>query len=239
MKNLSFLLLAFTMMLFSSCFGCKGSVNPNEHVIVTVDCWNTMYAKKAGDALPRLLTTCDRVVVLPASLLNGEVNINAKFGKNRVSGSVNLSYQYLISDPIKFLGVAKFITSSKTIEDNKVDPNVLEFAENTVIDKILKDIVRDYTPSMEASDVEESQVENDIVKIFSERCKERGIVIQSPSVDVNFSPQTQEALDVISAYKLYQSVGLEELGKEVIKGKASKTTINLPSPVNVQQASDK
>ena len=227
MKKTFFLLVI--VLLISS---CNPAVNPNEHVVVTIDCWNSMYVKKAGQAMPRLLTSCDRMIILPASLLNGDVTVAAKFGKGRVKGTVMLAYQYVIENPTLFVSVAKFITAAKTTEDNKVDPVILESAENTIIDKLLADIVRAYTPTQEPKDIEENKIESDLFSLISLKFSERGIKIINPSINVDFSAQTEEALDVISAYNLYKNEGLEELGKDVIKAKASKTNIELKMPDN-------
>ena len=47
------------------------------------------------------------------------------------------------------------------------------------------------------------------------------------SINVDFSNQTEEALDVISALKFYEANEQLELGKKVIEAKAGATNIQL------------
>jgi hypothetical protein len=54
---------------------------------------------------------------------------------------------------------------------------------------------------------------------------DRGVAFYNMSVNINFSPQTEEALDVISALKIYKDNGEEALGREVIRQKAGATKV--------------
>lgn len=202
---------------------CKPSVNPNEWVVSTTTCWNTMSVTKAGQPLPRLLTPCDRMVILPATELSAEFICETKF-KNRVAGIVTLSYQWKITDPVQFIQSSKSITSSSTDNEHKIDPNVLENLENSVVDKMLIDLVREYTPNKEAG-VDESIIEKEIGDLSKSKFANRGVEFYNMSVNVNFTPQTEEALDVISALQFYKLSGEEQLGREVIRMKAGATRV--------------
>lgn len=204
---------------------CKPSVNPNEWVVSTATCWNTMTVTRAGQPIPRLLSTCDRMVILPATEMVGDFNVETKF-KNRVRGTINIIYQWRISEPIAFISSAKSITSAPTDSDNKIDPNALESVENSVVDKMLMDIIREYTPDIEAGDVDEMKIERDLNDLAKKRIN-RGIEFSGMSVNVNFSPQTEEALDVLSALRFYESNNELEFGRKIIEAKAASANINV------------
>ncbi len=215
----SFLLLALT--------ACQSKVNPNEWVVSTATCWNTMTVSKAGDMIPRLYTTCDRMVVLPATYLSMDFNCETKF-QNRVAGKINFTGQWRISDPITFIQNAKSITSSSTDEGNKIDVNALEEIENGIVDKMLIDLIREYTPDKEAG-TDELEIEKDLDRLAKTKLLNRGVEFTNISINVNFSNQTEEALDVISALKFYEQNGQEEIGRKVIEAKAGATNINITS----------
>lgn len=213
----SFLLLAFT--------SCQSKVNPNEWVVSTATCWNTMTVSKAGDMIPRLYTTCDRMVVLPATYLSMDFNCETKF-QNRVAGKINFTGQWRISDPITFIQNAKSITSSSTDEGNKINVNALEDIENGIVDKMLIDLIREYTPDKEAG-TDELEIEKDLDRLAKTKLLNRGVEFTNISINVNFSNQTEEALDVISALKFYEQNGQAEIGRKVIEAKAGATNINI------------
>lgn len=220
MKN-----LFIVALLALSITSCKPSVNPNEWVVSTATCWNTMTVTKAGQPIPRLITTCDRMVILPATEMVADFNVETKF-KNRVRGGINIIYQWRISDPITFISSAKSITSAPTDSDKKIDPNALEAVENSVVDKMLMDIIREYTPDIEASDVDEMTIEKDLTDLAKKKIN-RGIEFSGMSVNVNFSPQTEEALDVLSALRFYESNNEQDFGRKIIQAKAASANINV------------
>lgn len=215
------LLFGLSLLLFL--VSCKPRVNPNEWVVSTGTCWNTMTVSKAGDIVPRLYTPCDRMVILPATELAADFTTETKF-KNRVAGEINMTYQWRISDPIQFIQSAKSITSSSTDSDHKIDPDALEIVENAVVDKLLINLIREYTPNQLAG-TDELVVERDLARLCKDKMQDRGVVFSNMSININFTPQIEEALDIISAIQFYESNGLRELGEEVIIRKAGAANI--------------
>lgn len=215
-----FLFLIAIAILMAS---CRPTVNPNEWVVSTASCWNTMSVTKAGDLIPRLITTCDRMVILPATELAADFSCETKFD-GRVAGIINVTYQWRITDPIVFIQSAKSITSSSTNDGYKIEPDALETIENSVVDKMLIDLIREYTPNQEAG-IDELEVERDLNKLSTQEFANRGVEIYNMSININFSDQTEEALDVISALRFYEKNGELELGRDVIKSKAGATKV--------------
>lgn len=213
-------LILFSVVLFAS---CQAKVNPNEWVVSTATCWNTYTVSKAGNMIPRMISACDRMVILPATEMGAEFECETKF-QNRVAGKVNLTYQWQITDPAAFIQNAKSITSSPTGEGNKIDPNALEAIENGTVDKILIDIIRELTPTL-AAGVDELTFEKEVNRICATQVGQRGVQFSNMSANINFDGQTEEALGVISALKFYEANGEGELGRAVIKAKAGAANI--------------
>lgn len=182
-----------------------------------------MTVSRAGDYIPRLYTKNDRMIILPATYLSAEFSVTSKF-QNRVSGIVNISYQWRISDPIKFINNAKSLTSCPTDDHYKVSVDALEALENSVVDKMVMDVIREYTLNKSAS-TDCLIMEREIFQLCETRFSDRGISFASMPVDVKFSAQIEEALDVSSTLELYKLIGQEELGKKVIEAKAGAANI--------------
>lgn len=218
LKFLSFLLVGFFV-------SCQSKVEPNEWVVSTGTCWNTMTVSKAGDYVPRLYTNCDRMIRLPAANLSMDFQVQTKF-QGRVEGTVDFKGSWRITDPIKFIQNAKSITSSNTGDGWRVDPNALEAVENGVVDKMLADLIREYTPDKEPG-IDELDVEKDIMKLAEQKLSDRGIEFSGPSMNITFTEQTEEALDAVSALKFYKANNEEELGRQIIKNKAGAPIINV------------
>lgn len=227
-KYFLFVILTFALV------GCRSIVNPGEWVVSTATCWNTMSVTKAGSPIPRLATTCDRMVILPATFMAADFQVDCKFGgESRVASVVKLAYQWRIADPIKFIENAKTVISSPTDSDHKIDVNSLEAIENSVVDKMIMDVIREYTPNKSVG-YDELSIEKDLYGLCTSRFQDRGVEFASMSVNVTFSNQIEEALDVISALKFYESCGESQLGRDVIRAKAGaasiRSNVEVPQP---------
>ena len=157
--------------------------------------------------------------------MSADITIETKF-QDRVAGIVNLTYQWKITEPIKLISSAKSITSSPTDGDSKIDVSALEAIENSVVDKMIMDVIREYTPSKQAG-LDELTIEKEVFQLCKDKFSDRGVEFDNMSVNVTFSNQVEEALDVMSALKFYESNGEKDLGRDVIKAKAGATTIQV------------
>lgn len=220
MKNTFFILITIISI---SILGCRAKTNPNEWVVSTATCWNTMTVSKAGEVIPRLIGPCDRLIVLPATELAAEFIVQTKF-EHRAAATMNVVYNWRITDPVQFIKSAKSITSSATTEDKKIDPNALESIENSVVDKMLIDVIREYTPKV-AAGTNELDMETKIMELMESKASGRGVSFSGMSLNVVFAPQIEEALDILSALEFYEANDQRELGMEVIKAKAGAANI--------------
>ena len=55
------------------------------------------------------------------------------------------------------------------------------------------------------------------------------------SVNVTYSPQIEEALDVISALEFYKANNETQLGRDVIKAKAGSANIQTTQPIKASK----
>lgn len=212
---------AFVLFFAQSC----ATVSPNMHIVYTNDCWNHVKVVKAGDVKPTLPTACDKMIALPAYQMPGNVVVKTRF-KNDVKGQISIDYLYEITDPLVFVTGAKFLLQSNAQEDDYNKENTaLELAENTITDKIIKDIVRGITENMDAANFNESEFEANLEKEVNRLARDRGTVLSAFSIKVDFGKQTEEAIDAASAFGLYKANDMEEVGKEIMKANAGKPEI--------------
>lgn len=216
-----FLFLSIVLFFVS----CRTRTNPNEWLLTTSNCWNTINVAKAGDMVPRLFTSCDRVIVLPATELAGEFKTQTKF-KDKIAGIIQLTYQWRISDPSLFVKNAKSVISSPTdaADDYKIDPNRLEVIENNVVDKYLIDILRELTVNY-PPDIAELELEKIFYNVIKQDLADRGVEFSNVSLNITLSEQLEEALDVLGALEFYKSKDQLELGKQIIVAKAGSASI--------------
>ncbi|HMU03847.1 MAG TPA: hypothetical protein PJ990_09495 [Saprospiraceae bacterium] len=219
MKNLIYFLLILSFFT-----ACRSKVEPNEWVVSTTTCWNTIDTSKAGDLVPILLTKCDRMVRLPSTLMSGELQTTVKFN-GKISSKISVTYQWSITDPIKFVHNSKSITSGPTDDSYRVDPLFLEEIENTVVDKSLINVIREITAKLDV-DIVDLELEELIASKISDSNEKRGITFSNISLVVEQPAQIEEARDVISALKYYEELNEREFGEKVILAKAGAASIN-------------
>jgi hypothetical protein len=223
MKTTFFSLIAL-LLLLPAC----STVSPNQFTLYTSDCWNHIEVVKAGDIMPTLNSPCKKMVTLPAFEMPGEVEVKTRF-RGDVKGTIVVDYLYSITDPLAFVQTAKFLLQSNTEnDDNSASNGAIEQAENTVIEKHVRDVVREKTETMDAQNFNESAFETDIVTALnSTALRKIGIQISAPSVRVVFGPATETAIDAVSAQSLFESHGMKEVGQEILKAQAGKPEISV------------
>lgn len=232
MKNhFLFILGLIAIISLQSC----ASVSPNMHLVYTNDCWNHINVVKAGNIKPKLYTACDKMIALPAYQMPGNVVVKTRF-KNDVKGVISIDYLYEITDAIVFVKSAKFLLQSNIQEDDyNKDNAALELAENTITDKVIKDIVRTITENMDATNFNESEFEANLEKAVNAAAKERGTLLSAFSTKIDFGGQTEEAIDAASAYGLYKANGMEKVGEEIMKANAGKPQIIIQEPAEKKE----
>jgi hypothetical protein len=139
-----------------------------------------------------------------------------------------MDYEYEIIDPVKFITEAPYLTKSNSDADEiSMDNSRFESAENSIIDKRIKDIARDLLLNIDIVEFDQSEFEDTLQTQVNKALSDRGVHINFLSFVPTPSEQTEQAIDVATAMKIYESKGLMEIGKQVIANKAGAAKIEM------------
>jgi len=100
-------------------------------------------------------------------------------------------------------------------------------AENSVIDNRIKEIVRDLLLKEDIVNFDKAEFEVRLHKKVNELLSSKGVALAFLSMVVIPDEQTREAIDVVSAYRIYEPKGFKEAGQDVVKARAGATKIIL------------
>jgi len=220
-KVILLLAVACTAMTFQSCDRAQANVQ----TLISDDCGQTWTLINPGDAIPKRIGACALKTTIPGSPMVGESHFKTTFANN-VKAQIDLDYEYVIDDPLAFIKDAKYLASTNT-EGDDVSGNSSRFesAENSIIDKRIKDISRDLLNTLDIVDFDQSEFEDTLLTSVNKQLKERGVHINYLSFVPEPSEQTAQAIDVATAMRIYQSKNMEDVGKQVMSNKAGATKI--------------
>jgi len=229
MKN--FIILLFLTSLFTACKFSKSNVQ----TFVSGNCGVSWKKIAPGKHIPTGVgNPCFAKVTIPAIPMGGEVAFRVKFD-NDVVTMIEASYTYEIVDGIKYLPNARYLGKKNTSSENETNSvDNYEIAENTVIERRLKDVAKDIALSINVVDYNPNQFDQPILTEVNKRLAEVGITIQSLDIVPRLSEQTSEAIDVVTAKRVYESAGESELGDRVITAKAGATKVVVDQKVEQQ-----
>jgi len=139
-----------------------------------------------------------------------------------------MDYEYEIVDPLKFISEAPYLSKTNSDGDEvSADNSRFESAENSIIDKRVKDIARELLLDIDLVEFDQSEFEDTLLDVVNKALEKRGVRINYLSFVPTPSEQTEQAIDVATAMKIYESKGLQEVGKQVIVNKAGATKIQV------------
>lgn len=225
MKNIKHLFVslavAITAMTFQSCDKAQANVQ----TLISNDCGVTWTLIEPGKIIPKRMTQCELKTTIPGAPMTGDSHFKTTF-KNDVKASIDLDYEYEIIDPVKFISEAKYLAKAN-VDGDEVSSNSSRFesAENSIIDKRIKESARDLLNDVDIVDFDQSVFEDQLLTNINKSMEERGIKINYLSFVPTPSEQTSQAIDVATAMRIYQSKNLEEIGKLVISNKAGANKI--------------
>ncbi|RYD57177.1 MAG: hypothetical protein EOP56_10290 [Sphingobacteriales bacterium] len=206
----------------------------NVQTLFTSDCGQTWKLIKAGDAVPKALNACEYAITIPDYPMQGESRFKASF-KDRVLADIEISYDYIITDGKAFISEAKYLgRAGSDAQDASNSSSAYETAENAVIDKRIKEVARELLPSQDIVDFSQSDFEDELLKKVNGLLELRGVKLNFLSFVPQPSEQTAQAIDVATAYKIYESKGLQEVGKAVMTQRAGATKIEVKNTVPEQ-----
>lgn len=225
-KYLSLLLIGILVfsMLFS---GCSNYAHSSVQTVITKDCGVSWEVIPPGQAIPRAgLNYCFRAVSIPDYPMQGESEFDVNF-LHKAKAKAKIDYDYSIIEPIKFLGEAKYVGNQNASEDKKANDSGFETAENGVIDKRIKDIVKDLTPPQDIVDFDVTTFESELLPKVNAALKEKGVELRFLTFVISTDTQTNQAIDAASAMRVYKANGLESVGLELMKARAGATQITV------------
>ncbi len=199
----------------------------NVQTLVSSDCGQTWELIKPGETIPSQVGMCAMKTSLPASPMTGASEFKTSFAKN-VKAKISLDYEYMIVDGLKFIEGAKYLGKTNSDADNvSTGDGRFEAAENTIIDKRMKDAARSLLEDIDIVDFDQSEFEDKLLDTVNAVLEPRGVIINYLSFVPEPDIQTEQAIDVATAMRIYDSKDMRELGSAVIAAKAGATTVTM------------
>lgn len=230
MKSRNFMFSTFSMIgtlaLFTMILNSCNYAKSNQQVVVSSDCGMTWEKINAGDAVPKGgLNACYMKVVIPNYPMQGESKFISNL-KDRVRANVHIDYDYSIIEPLAFIKQAKYLGKANTDADNEeAVGSAFEAAENMVIDKRIKDIAKAVFITADIVELDQSEMETNLLNESNKALEPLGVHLNFITLTFDLDEQTRQAIDVTTAMKIYESKGLQEIGKQVIIQKAGAAKI--------------
>ena len=120
------ILLAFAATTFTSCERAQANVQ----TLVSDDCGITWKLIMPGQSVPKRMTQCELKTTIPGSPMTGESHFKSTFA-NSVKANIDLDYEYIIVDAVKFISEAKYLAKTNTDSDDvSGNSSRFESAEN-------------------------------------------------------------------------------------------------------------
>ena len=228
------LFAALLPVTLTSCDYAQANVN----TLVTDDCGVTWKLIAAGKSVPKgVANPCFYKVTIPDYPMQGDSRFKVVFAEN-VLASLDVSYDYTITNPMSFIQEAKYLGKTNSAEVG----TQFEAAENTVIDKRIKDAVRGRLSKEDVVTFSPSDFEDLLLPELNKLLQPRGVTVNFLSLVPVYDEQTAQAVDVATAMKIYTSKNLEKLGEQVIANRAGASKVvveNQIAPAPVAQEKEK
>lgn len=228
-KVLKFVLSVITLLAV----GCT-PVPSNVFALSTDDCGVHWDLIKAGTAAPKHTGNyCGYNIAIPAWPMPGDAEFKVQF-KNQVLVKVLFSYTYEIVDPLKFIDGARYLGKMKDGEGLELSAESVgsryEMAENTIIDKTLRDITSEITRNIDLVDSNPSDIEDKVFELINKEMEKRGIKLSNMSFVPVPDEQTKLAIDTAVAVRIYDAAGIKDEGLKIAIAKAGAPKITIQKP---------
>ncbi|HEX8330556.1 MAG TPA: hypothetical protein VF629_23700 [Hymenobacter sp.] len=216
------LVVALSPVALTGCDYAKANVN----TLVTDDCGVNWKLIAAGKSVPKGVgNPCFYKVTIPDYPMQGDSHFKVVFAEN-VLASLDVSYDYTITNPMAFIQEAKYLGKTNSAEVG----TQFEAAENTVIDKRIKDAVRGRLSKEDVVTFSPSDFEDLLLPELNKLLQPRGVTVNFLSLVPVYDEQTAQAVDVATAMKIYTSKNLGKLGEQVIANRAGASRIVVETP---------
>lgn len=230
----------FSLLLVAAFLVACNKAPSNVHVINTTDCGVTWKQIPTGSAVPKTPMHCEYNVALPNWPMAGDAEFRTQFQKN-VMAKVRISYTYEIDDPVMYVKEARYLGKmggSLELSASSVGDQY-ELAENIIIDKRFREIMTEITRNIDVITFDSAKLEAQVEKEITDHLKKNGISMGDIAMVIELDELTRLSIDTVTAIRLFESAGAAEVGREVLKGRASATRIIVSNDQPSKQASSK
>jgi hypothetical protein len=215
--------IAFLALTLTSCDRSQANVQ----TLISDDCGVNWGLIKPGQVIPSRVGPCALKTTVPGSPMTGESHFKTTFA-NKVKANIDMDYEYEIIDPVKFITEAPYLAKTNSDPDDVSSNNSrFESAENSIIDKRIKEAARELLQDVDIVEFDQSEFEDTLLLVVNKSLENRGVRLNFLSFVPTPSEQTEQAIDVATAMKIYESKGLQEVGKLVIANKAGATRVEM------------
>lgn len=215
--------IAFLALTLTSCDRSQANVQ----TLISDDCGVNWELIKPGQVIPSRVGPCALKTTVPGSPMTGESHFKTTFA-NKVKANIDMDYEYEIIDPVKFITEAPYLAKTNSDPDDVSSNNSrFESAENSIIDKRIKEAARELLQDVDIVEFDQSEFEDTLLLVVNKSLENRGVRLNFLSFVPTPSEQTEQAIDVATAMKIYESKGLQEVGKLVIANKAGATRVEM------------
>lgn len=211
--------------------GCDRAPS-NVYVLSTNDCGSHWEKLEVAATIPKHAgNPCGYNTALPNWPMAGDATFITQFDK-KVKSTARISYQYSITDPVAFVNVARYLGKmGGSLEISADDAgSKYEMAENTVIDKLLREVTTDLTRTKDVVDANPAELETELFNLTAEPLAKKGITLTDLALVIENDVQTSLAIDAATALRVYDAEGIPELGKAIIVARAGATNIKVENP---------
>jgi hypothetical protein len=206
----------------------------NVQTLITRNCGVSWEVIKAGETIPKLIGVCSYKVTVPDYPMPGETRFKASFA-NRVLAGIEVAYEYQIMDAKVFISEAKYLGKPNTDSDDKTNSaSAFETAENSVIDKRIREATSTSLIKEDIVDFSQAEYEDALLQAANEMLKTKGVKLNFISFVPTPEEQTRLAIDMVTALKVYDSKGMGALGAQVAVAKAGAPRIAMTATVPQQ-----
>lgn len=220
---LTILSVVFVAITFTSCDRSQANVQ----TLISDDCGVHWELISPGQVIPSRVGPCALKTTIPGSPMTGESHFKTTFA-NKVKADIDMDYEYEIINPVTFITEAPYLAKSNSDPDDvSANNSRFESAENSIIDKRIKEAARNLLQNVDIVEFDQSEFEDTLTLVVNKSLENRGVRLNFLSFVPTPSVQTEQAIDVATAMKIYESKGLQEVGKLVIANKAGATHVEM------------
>lgn len=220
------LLIGLGAVALLSTAACGRAIS-NMETLISDDCGQNWKTIPVGGAVPARVGICALKVTIPNYPMAGDAKFRTSFA-NRVMADVNISYEYTINDGKKFLSEARYLGRQNSDGDGAENSAAkYESAENTIIDRRIREAVTAALINQDIVDFDQGKSEDQLMALINASLAERGVELASMALVVTPDNQTRQAMDVVSARRVYQAASIPDLGDQIIVARSGASQVTV------------